>query len=442
MKNKRLQAAGLLAAGALVCASQTAFAQTEITVADVNNPQMAPMRDLIGAFEKQHPDIKVHFVTLPENELRQKVLTDVATSAGQYDAVMISNYETPIWAKNGWLTPMTDLSSRYDVKDLIGVVRAGLSYHNVLYALPYNAESSMTYYRKDLFKQAGLTMPKRPTWSQIETFAKTLNDKSKPTYGICLRGLPGWGQNMALFSTMVNAYGGRWFNMSWQPELTSKAWHNAANAYVDLLQNYGPPGATSNGFTENETLFAKGQCAMWVDTTNAASYLSDANTSSVAGKTGYARAPYATTKRGSHWLYSWAWAVPKSAPNPDAAKTFVQWATSKQYIAKVGQKNGWLSVPPGTRHSTYDNSAYKKVAPFAGLIRQTMLTADPTKPSAKPVPYTGIQFVAIPQFQAIGTRIGQLMAGAVAGRSSVDQTLQQGQRFTERMMKQVSYDDQ
>ena len=72
---------------------------------------------------------------------------------------------------------------------------------------------------------------------------------------------------MAFPTTLVNTFGGRWFDEKWQPQLTSPEWKRAIGFYVSLMQNYGPPGVASNGFTENETLLANGNCAMWVDAT-------------------------------------------------------------------------------------------------------------------------------------------------------------------------------
>lgn len=435
MKIKFLLAGLALGVGGMAAAQ----AATKITVATVNNPDMQTMEKLAPVFEKSHPDIKVNFVTLPENEVRQKMTTDIATDAGQYDALMISNYEAPIWAKNGWLVPFDNIPSSYDADDLIPTVKKTLSANGKLYAMPFYAESSITYYRKDLFKKAGLKMPEHPKWSQIKSFAKKLNDPKDNTYGICLRGLPGWGENMAFFDTMVNSYGGRWFNMKWQPQLTSSAWKKAASDYKMLVTKYGPPGVTSNGFTESETLFANGHCAMWVDSTVAAGYLSDPDNSKVAKDVGFTHSPYATTKKGSHWLYSWALAVPKSSRHQKAAKTFIEWATSKKYVDLVGQKEGWVSVPPGTRKSTYENSEYKKVASFAPLVLNAIKNADAEHPTAKKVPYTGIQFVDIPPFQAIGTRVGQIMAGILAGQTSVDEGLSKANKVTERMMKKAGY---
>lgn len=416
-----------------------ALAQTTITIATVNNPDMVTMQKLSREFEKKYPDIKLNWVVLPENELRQKVTTDIATNAGSYDVLTIGTYETPIWGKNGWLVEMSGLPASYDLEDVLKPVRAGLSYQGKLYALPFYAESSMLYYRKDLFAAKKLAVPAQPTWTQAAAWAKQLHDPSKGVYGICLRGLPGWGENMAFLSTLVNTYGGRWFDENWKPQLTSPEWKRAISQYVELVTKYGPPGVTSNGFTENLTLMSEGKCAMWIDATVAAGYLANPKTSKVADKIGFAKAPVAVTPRGAQWLWSWALAIPKSSKKVEAAKTFITWATSKEYIELVGNTQGWVSAPPGTRYSTYNNPNYQKAAPFAKVVLESINTADPTKPTLKPVPYTGVQFVGIPEFQAIGTQVGQFIAGIVAGKTSLDDGLNQAQTAVEKLMKEAGY---
>ncbi|AWN16069.1 sugar ABC transporter substrate-binding protein [Salinisphaera sp. LB1] len=436
MKSKFLVAGLMLGVGGMTAAQ----AATQITIATVNNPQMVEMQKLTPEFEKKYPNIKVNWDVMPENELRRKVTVDISTQAGSYDIVTLGALNTPIWAKNGWIEPFNNLPKSYHESDLIKPVRKALSYNGHLYALPFYAESSFTYYRKDLFKKAGLSMPEHPTWKQIGSFAKKLNDPANGVNGICLRGMPGWGENMALFDTMVNTFGGRWFNNKWQPELTSSGWHNALSTYVNLLNNYGPSGSTSNGFVEVENLFANGHCAMWVDATSGAGYISDPDNSKVANKVGFAWAPVAKTKHGSHWLWSWALAIPKDTQHGKAARKFVEWATSKAYIQLVGHKAGWVNIPPGTRYSTYKNPHYQKAASaYAQLTKKAINQADPNHPTLKPVPYTGVQFVAIPQFQALGHQVGQNVAAVLAGQMSVDQALQKSQKYVHGVMQQAGY---
>ncbi|HET9148450.1 MAG TPA: sugar ABC transporter substrate-binding protein [Acetobacteraceae bacterium] len=434
---KRLSGLSAAALGIFAFAG-VARAATTLTIATVNNPNMLQMQQLSPEFTKK-TGIKLNWVVLPENTLRQRVTTDIATNSGNFDIVTIGNYEVPIWAKRGWLAPMTGLPANYDVKDLFPSVRSGISYKGKLYALPFYAESSVTFYRTDLFKKAGLTMPKHPTYKEIAADVAKINDPSKGIYGICLRGLPGWGENMAYLDTLVNTYGGRWFNMKWQPRIDSQAWHNAITFYVNLMHKYGPPNASSNGFTENDALFLQGRCGIWIDATSAAGTMYDPKTSKVAHDVAITAAPVAVTPKGSHWLWSWNLGIPKTTRHLAAAKKFVEWATSKHYLQLVGQKFGWVTVPPGTRVSTYSDPNYTKAAPFASFVKQAILTADPNDPTMKKVPYTGIQYVAIPEFQAIGTSVGQQIAAALAGQKSVDAALKQAQASTARTMREAGY---
>jgi len=429
---------GTIASGALL-ATMTAQAQTTVTIGTVNNGDMIVMQSLSGQFEEQYPDISLDWVVLEENVLRQRLTTDIATGSGQFDVATIGTYEVPIWAAQGWLTPLDNLPEDYDVDDLLQSVRNGLSYDGTLYALPFYGESSMLFYRTDLFEAAGIEVPEQPTWDQVKGWAEQLSGQDEDVYGICLRGKPGWGENMGFLSTMVNSYGGQWFNMDWEPTIDSPEWKAAISDYVEMLNNYGPPGATSNGFNENLSLFATGKCAMWVDATVAAGLLFNPAESQVADKVGFARAPIAETEKGANWLWSWSLAIPESSDAKDAALTFITWATSKGYIELVGETEGWASAPPGTRRSTYENPNYVEAAPFAAPVLAAIESADPTDQTLNPSPYIGIQYVGIPEFQAIGTTVGQTIAAVLAGQMSVDQALQSAQAAVSRTMRQAGY---
>src|ERR1700682_5224158 len=368
------------AAFAVAALAPIAAKAATVTIATLNNPDMIELKKLSPAFEKANPDIQLKWVILEENVLRQRATTDITTNSGQFDVMAIGTYEAPQWGKRGWLAALDDLPADYDLEDVVKTARDGLSYNGQLYALPFYVESSMTYYRKDLFEAAGLKMPDQPTYDQIKQFADKLTDKSKGQYGICLRGKAGWGENMAFVSTVVNTFGGRWFDENWKAQLDTPEWHKAISFYADLLRNDGPPGASSNGFNENLTLMSSGNCAMWIDATVAAGMLYNKAQSQVADKIGFAAAPTAVTPKGSHWLWSWALAIPKSSKSQDAAKKFITWATSKPYIEMVGTDEGWAYVPP-SRKSTFARPEYKQAVPFGEFVLKAIESADPNDPS-------------------------------------------------------------
>ncbi|NUH64360.1 sugar ABC transporter substrate-binding protein [Sulfitobacter sp. S0837] len=425
------QIKSLYAATAISALSATgAFAETTVTIATVNNGDMIRMQGLASEFEAQHPDIKLEWVTLEENVLRQRVTQDVAAKGGQFDVMTIGTYEVPIWGQQGWLVSLNDMSDEWDADDLLPAIRDGLTVDGELYAAPFYGESSMVMYRKDLMEKAGLEMPEAPTWEFIQEAAAAMTDKENEIYGICLRGKAGWGENMAFLTAMANSFGARWFDENWQPELNGPEWTEAVNFYMDLMQNYGPPGASTNGFNENLSLFQQGKCGMWIDATVAASFVTNPDDSTVADQVGFALAPDNGLGPRGNWLWAWSLAVPAGSDATEEAKSFIEWATSKEYTAMVAEKEGWANVPPGTRTSLYENAEYQEAAPFAEMTLSSINAADPKNPSVKPVPYTGVQFVAIPEFAGIATQVGQEISAALAGQQTVEEALEKAQALT------------
>ncbi|WP_199619450.1 ABC transporter substrate-binding protein [Paenibacillus alkalitolerans] len=407
-----------------------------LKIATVNNPDMVIMKEMSGEFTKE-TGIKLDFVVLPENDLREKVTTDVAMNSGMFDIVTIGTYDAPIWAQNKWIDPLTPMFDKlpeqektdYDVEDIFPSIRDALSYEDQLYALPFYGESSMLYYNKEMLEKAGVEMPQNPTWDEVRDIAKKVKEANNVP-GIVLRGLPGWGEVMAPLNTVINAFGGSWYDTDWNAQLTSPETKQAVQFYVDVLKESGQPGATSTGFTEALTLLSTGKAAMWYDATVAAGFLNNPESSQVVGKIGYAFAP-SQAKENNGWLWAWSLAIESASKNKEAAFKFITWATSKKYIEQVGEKKGWVVAPPGTRASTYENPKYKEAAPFADIVLQSMKNADYTKPTKNPVPYQGIQYVAIPEFQQLGTSVSQEIAVAIAGKQSVDEALNKAQKLAE-----------
>ncbi|HEY2203203.1 MAG TPA: sugar ABC transporter substrate-binding protein [Pseudonocardia sp.] len=422
--------AGCAGAGSL----GTGGAGKTVTVAIVSNSQMTDAIDLVPEFEKTHPGIHMRFVSLSENQARAKITASVATGGTEFDVVMISNYETPQWAANGWLVdlqPLADATPGYDPNDFLPQVRDALSYQGHLYSVPFYGESSFLAYRKDLFQQAGLTMPEHPTWHQVRDFAARLDNKKTGMAGICLRGLPGWGEVLAPLDTVINTFGGSWFNLNWDAQLNSPATREAVQFYVDLVRDYGEPGPAVSSFGECATLFGQGNVAMWYDATSVVTALEDPSQSKVVGKVGYVPAPIERTAH-SGWLYAWSLAMPKTSPNHAEAWQFMSWMTSKEYMHLVGTQKGWSHVPPGSRASTYQIPEYQQAAaPYLQPTLDAMNNADEKKPTLMPVPYTGIQFVAIPEFQDMGTRVSQQVSAAIAGQTSVPDALEESQKYAQ-----------
>jgi polyol transport system substrate-binding protein len=406
-----------------------------INVLMVGNPQMVDIQKLTKDSFTKDTGIKVNYTVLPENELRDKVTQDVATGAGQYDVATVGAYEVPIWAGNDWLHEVdsyADKDSAYDKADLLKPMVQSLSGEDgKLYGLPFYGESSFLMYRKDVFDKKGLTMPERPTWPQVAALAAKVDGAEPGMKGICLRGLPGWGEMFAPLTTLVNTFGGTWFEKDWTAKVNAPEFKQAVNFYVNLIKAHGEPGASQAGFTECLNAMSQSKVAMWYDATSAAGSLEDSKVSKVAGKVGYVHAPVVKTD-ASGWLWTWAFVMPKTTKNADAASQYMLWATSKDYEHLVGEKLGWSRVPAGKRESTYSIPEYKKAsAAFGEMTLKSIEEANPEDPGVQPRPTIGVQFVDIPEFQDLGTKVSQDIAAAIAGRGTVDDALNKGQSLAE-----------
>ncbi|MFJ2772910.1 ABC transporter substrate-binding protein [Streptomyces sp. NPDC087300] len=428
-----------LLAGCWTGAGGTGSGGDSVNVLMVNNPQMVELQKLTAAHFTKETGIKVNFTVLPENDVRDKISQDFANQAGQYDVATLSNYEIPIYARNGWLHevgPYARKDKGYDEKDILPPMRQSLTGDDgKLYGQPFYGESSFLMYRKDVFEKAGLTMPEKPTWRQVARLAAQVDGARPGMKGICLRGLPGWGEVMAPLTTVVNTFGGTWFDKGWKARLDSPEFEKATRFYVDLVREHGESGAAQSGYAECLNNLTQGKTAMWYDATAAAGSL-EAAKSPVKGKIGYVPAPVERTAN-SGWLYTWAWGMQKASRNPDKAWKFISWASGKEYEELVGEKIGWSNVPAGKRASTYANPAYRKeAAAFQDVTRAAIEGARPRDPGLQPRPAPGIQFVGIPEFTDLGTKVSQEISAAIAGRQSVASALEKSQELAEKISEE------
>ncbi|WP_144670884.1 sugar ABC transporter substrate-binding protein [Arthrobacter sp. U41] len=405
-----------------------------INVLMVNNPQMEDLQRLTAENFTQKTGIRVNYTVLPENDVRAKISQEFSSQAGQYDIASLSNYEIPFYSANGWLAPLDHVAQdpEFNQADILPAYTASLTgTDGKLYGEPFYGESSFLMYRKDIFDAKGLTMPEKPTWDEVAALAAQADGAAPGMKGICLRGQPGWGQVFAPLTTVVNTFGGTWFDKDWNAQVNSPEFTAAVEFYTKLVRDHGPAGAAQAGFTECLNNMSQGKVAMWYDATSAAGAL-ESEASPVKGKIGYAQAPVKETK-SSGWLWTWSWAVQAASKKQDAAGKFIAWASSKEYEELVASKLGWSKVPSGKRISTYENTEFQQAAPFFEAERFAIENADPTNPGVQPRPAVGIQFVGIPEFAALGTRVSQGVSSVIAGQGTVADAVAKGQEAAQKV---------
>jgi len=379
------------------------------------------------------PDVTVTVAVLPENDLRQKLTTEASISGTTYDMFYFGPYEAQTWAKNGWLENLEpyfaalspDKRKWYDRADLIKGMVDSVSLNGTEYAIPFYGESSFIMYNKELFAQKGLKMPEEPTWDQIYDLAKKINDPSKGIVGMTMRGAPGWGMSGAPFVTIVNAFGGRFYDMNWNATVDTPEQRAAWQMYKKILREAGQKDIISYTYNECIALMQSGKCGIYYDATPIGSIL-EAKGSAVAGKVGYARAPHEKMGTNTGWLWNWSMGI---NPKIDESKKkivfdYMLWATSKDYINMTLVADPTTAItPPASRYSTYKLAGYKK-APYVQATLVSLQSMDFTHPTLQPVPYVGLQYIAIPEFADAGTKMTQWLADYVVDKISLDEAIQ------------------
>ena len=406
-----------------------------INVIMVNNNQMLDLQKLTADHFTKDTGIKVNFTVMPENDARAKITQEFSWQSGQYDVATLSNYEIPFFADNGWLSPLDDTVAadpEFDQDDILeGYTRSLTGSDGHLYGEPFYGESSLVMYRKDILAKHHLSLPDNPTWDEVAEVAAKVDEAEEGMKGICLRGLPGWGQVFAPLGSVVNTFGGTWFEEDWTPKVNAPEFKEAVTFYTDLLREHGEAGAAQSGYAECLNNMVQSKTAMWYDASAGAATL-EASDSPVKGKIGYTQAPVKETEH-SGWLWTWSWGIQKASKKQEAAAEFVKWASSKEYEQLVADELGWASAPAGKRLSTYENPEYQKDAPFAKAEQEAVMNANPDDPGVQPRPYKGIQFAGIPEFADLGTAVSEDISAVIAGKMTVDEALDRGQKRAERV---------
>ena len=239
-------ASGLVLTAGCAGAGSLGASSNEVTIALVSNSQMTDAQKLSTEFEKANPGTKLKFITLSENQARAKITMSTAMGGSEFDVVMISNFETPQWAKDGWLMNLSDYAKNtpgYDENDFIPSLRDSLSYDGNMYSVPVLRRVVLPdvpqgHVREGRHQgQPGSELP-APV-ARGRRVGEDHQDKGVSDAGICLRGKPGWGEVLAPLDTVINTFGGRWFDDKWNAQLNSPEVKKAVNFYVDLINDVG-----------------------------------------------------------------------------------------------------------------------------------------------------------------------------------------------------------
>lgn len=361
----------LVVAGALtsLCLSSNALAQAkEIRVLLANHPYGDLLKSSIPEFENA-TGIRVNVESLQEGQLTTKLTTEFATKSSSVDVFMTRPLqEGKMFYKNGWYEPLTGL----DFSDYPKNVMSVASFGPKTYIVPLVTEWQVLYYRKDVFKDAGIKVP--TNFTELEAAAKKINSDS--LVGIASRGKG--AAAVTQMSSYVYNFGGLYLDKG-VAVFNSKPAIEAVRFYGKLLGNYGPKGVTSMSWENIMPLFQAGKVAMWTDASVFYGQIIDpAKTQVSAENVGIANFPAGPKMNSPFIVTSWGIAVAKQSKNKDLAMRFLDWATSKELAAK-----GMLSNITMARSSVWeDKTILAKINP--GLVETRAYAAKNGNPLDRP----------------------------------------------------------
>lgn len=359
------------------------YAGTTLVVNFPAHPHYNAVMQVLPQFTAE-TGIEVEVDMLPFLDMRQRQTLELALDEGAYDliAYVVFSKADYVYADQVHNLAKFFMNPRladpnFDPEDIIdgylqniGVAGGKKGYlpgpTGSLFGLPFGAETSVLFYRKDIFEKHGLAVPE--TYEQLLDVACKIPQLEPGMGGMASRAASGHHASHAWLLHLA-PLGGRVFDDNWNPILNNEAGIAAAEALKKLV-DCGPAGSAAFGPAEAANAFAQGQAAMFLDTIAYAADFQDPAKSTVVGNVGYAMHPMGV-RRGSQ-TGGFGLAIPRNAENPEAAFLLMQWLTSKKGDLAVAMAGGNPS-----RFSTYANAELQAKYPWSATFGAALEHADP-----------------------------------------------------------------
>lgn len=440
----------LVLAVILVLTLIPAFAQAEsnvtLNIGFANNPYSQALYAIVQKyFADAGYDFDVNIAVIPEEDLRSAQTLDATTTGVTYDMFYVGPYEGMCWGQYNYLEDlapyfdsMTDEEKAwYDIDDVFdAMMKSVTDVDGHMWAIPFYGESSFIMYNKEIFEAVGVEMPDNPSWDEIYDISKKVTEAGYT--GIVLRSDVGWGNLGAPLGAMQNAFGAQYYDMEWNAMIDTPEMRNCWEMYKKLVTECGPANKTGNSYNECLNLFLEGNVGIYYDATSLCGAF-EADESPIKGKVGYVQAPTQVEGGQSSWLWNWAMAINPESPHKDEVFKFILWSTSKDFIDLSLEFAPDGSVPPpASRYSTYEKPVIAAL-PYAQATLNALAPLDFTKPAVNPVPYVGLQYMAIVEFQEAATQMTQWVLDYVTDGITLDQAIANSQALFEEIAEDGGY---
>jgi ABC-type glycerol-3-phosphate transport system substrate-binding protein len=285
---------------------------------------------------EEETGIRVIFEKMNYNDMHEKLVPQLMAGEGNgsYDFIEVDNYWVGEFVMAGWLRPIDDYlreTPEIKLENYIDAVVDMFTVGDKTYFIPMwsypmgllyrtdiaNDPEFHSYYEKTTGK--GWSFPPKDLYEYAE-IAKAANDFTPDDiYGVAMQGAKIDPLVMEL-TNYVYAMGGDYFDRKrWEATFNSRECIEALKIYKDLIDNAAQPGATGAIFDDAIIVAQQGKAAFMLTYNFTMVYLMDEKHSTVYDRVAFMPLPGGGLQGG------WAWAIPVSSPNPDAAWEYIKW---------------------------------------------------------------------------------------------------------------------
>lgn len=375
--------------------------------------------------------VNIRLEKTPPGEIRQKAVLDLSSKTGNWASHAADPMYYPLYVKNKWIDPLdtylgdaklTD-DSWFSYDDILKSWRGATSIDGKPYGIPYDGETTLQIYRTDVYKKLGLKPAE--TLDEYTSNAAKANDPSHRLWGCALRGFKGAGQNMYIYPSLFEEFGGKWFNGDHKIVVNSKPALDALEWYINLLTKYAPNGVQNWNWPDIADAFSQGTVASYIDANTSAAVVANPKKSKMVGKIGFARWPKGPSGRRVASIWNWSFPINAALSKKDKAATwlFMQWAASKEVQAGTSYDFPGAYKRLGVnRTSVLNSDAFKKLANNIGdtFLDATLATYEhDTDVDWRP---------RVPQWPAIGEIMATAIQASLVGQAKPKEALDQAQK--------------
>jgi multiple sugar transport system substrate-binding protein len=375
-------------------------------------------RKLLDRFERENPGITVKDETLPAStdEQHQYYVINLEGKSGDFDVISMDVIWVPEFARAGWLLDVSHLLGPGEENAFFPGPMRAVTMNDGIYAIPWYIDAGVLYYRKDLLKKYGRSVPE--TWSELVITAQEITGQERGLYGFIWQGKQYEG-------LVCNALEFIWSNGGevldkGKPVLDSPRNAEALRFMRDLIVKYGvtPPLVTTAIEEPTRHLFGSGK-ALFMRNWPYAWNIFEKQGSAVKGNVGVAPLPFFPGNRTASTLGGWQLGVNRFSRQPEAAEKLVRFLTSP-----ASQKTLALSVGyKPTRKALYKDPDLMRQQPFMTSLYGIFLRARP-----RPVTpyYLMMTQVLQPEFSAALAGIKSPEAALASAQKQVRHILGEG----------------